>query len=130
MLNGAVVSRKSKRQDVVALFSAEAEFMAASTLVQEVVYIRKLLTNLGFPQEPATEIGEDNRTCIAWSEGSVGRSDRAKHIDLRQHFVHAAVQDKVLVLRAAKSEDNVADILTKPLAEPAFEILRKHLMDL
>jgi len=130
MLNGAVVSWKSKRQNVVALSSAEAEFMAASSLVQEVVYIRKLLTNLGFPQEPATEIGEDNRTCIAWSEGSVGGSDRAKHIDLRQHFVHAAVQDKVLVLRAVKSEDNVADILTKPLAEPAFKILRKHLMGL
>ena len=130
MLNGALVSWKSKRQNVVALSSAEAEFMAASSLVQEVVYIRKLLTNLGFPQEPATEIGEDNRTCIAWSEGSVGGSDRAKHIDLRQHFVHAAVQDKVLVLRAVKSEDNVADILTKPLAEPAFKILRKHLMGL
>ena len=128
MLNGAVVSWKSKRQNVVALSSAEAEFMAASSLVQEVVYIRKLLTNLEFPQEPATEIGEDNRTCIAWSEGSVGGSDRAKLIDLLQHFVHAAVQGKVLVLRSVKRD--VADILTKPLAEPAFKILRKHLTGL
>ena len=104
--------------------------MAASSLVQEVIYIRKLLTNLGFPQKNATEIGEDNRTCIAWSEGSVGGSDRAKHIDLRQHFVHNAVRDKVLSLRSIKSEDNVADLLTKPLAEPAFQVLRKQIMGL
>jgi hypothetical protein len=130
VLNGAAVSWKSKRQNVVALSSAEAEFMAASSLVQEVIYIRKLLTNLGFPQRNATEIGEDNRTCIAWSEGSVGGRVRAKHIDLRQHFVHNAVQDKVLSLRSIKSEDNVADLLTKPLAEPAFQVLRKQIMGL
>lgn len=128
MLNGAVVAWKSKRQNVVALSSAEAEFMAASSLVQEVIYIRKLLTNLGFPQVSATEVGEDNRTCIAWSEGSVGGSDRAKHIDLRAHFVHAAVQDKIVSLHNIRSNENVADILTKALPEAAFTILRKQLM--
>jgi len=130
LLNGAVVSWKSKRQNVVALSSAEAEFMAASSLVQEVIYIRKFLLNLGFPQESATEIGEDNRTCIAWSEGSVGGSDRAKHIDLRQHFVHEAVQRKILALHPVKSEDNLADILTKPLPETNFKLLRQRLMGL
>jgi hypothetical protein len=130
MLNGAAIAWKSKRQNVVALSSAEAEFMAASSLVQEVIYIRRLLTNLGFPQDLATEVGEDNRTCIAWSEGSVGGSDRAKHIDLRVHFVHAAVQDKIVRLYSIKSEHNVADILTKALPEPAFTVLRKQLMGL
>jgi hypothetical protein len=130
MLNGAAIAWKSKRQNVVALSSAEAEFMAASSLVQEVMYIRRLLTNLGFPQEFATEVGEDNRTCIAWSEGSVGGSDRAKHIDLRVHFVHNAVQDKILTLHSVKSEENVADILTKALPVESFTILRKHLMGL
>ncbi len=108
VLNRATVSSKSKRQKVVALSLAEAKFMAASSLVQEVIYIRKLLTNLGFPLINATEIGEDNHTCIAWSEISVGGSNRGKQIDLRQHIVHNAVQDKVLSLRVIKSEDNVA----------------------
>ena len=104
--------------------------MAASSLVQEVIYIRKLLTNLGFTQDLATEVGEDNCTCIAWSEGSVGGSDRAKHIDLHVHFVHAAVQDKIVRLHSIKSEHNVADILTKALPEPTFTVLRKQLMGL
>ena len=65
MLNGAARAWKSKRQSVVAMSSAEAEFVAASSLVQEVIYIRRLLENLGFPQLEPTAILEDNRTCIA-----------------------------------------------------------------
>jgi hypothetical protein len=128
MFNGAVISWKSKRQNVVALSSAEAEFMAASSLVQEVIYIRRLLDRLGFPQNDPTPIGEDNRTCIAWGEGAVGGSDRAKHIDLRRHFVHDAVKAGILTLHAVSSSDNIADLLTKPLAEPVFLLLRKRMM--
>ncbi len=46
ILNGAATSWKSKRQNVVSLSSAEAEFMAASLLVREVMYIRKMLEKL------------------------------------------------------------------------------------
>ena len=104
---------------VVALSSAEAEFMAASALVQEVIYARRLLENLGFPQPGPTLIYEDNRTCIAWSEGSVGGSDRAKHIDLREHFVHDAVEAGVLKLVPVASIDNVADL-------PSRSLCRRH----
>ena len=128
MLNGAAVAWKSKRQSVVALSSAEAEFMAASALVQEVIYARRLLENLGFPQKGPTLIYEDNNTCIAWSEGSVGGSDRAKHIDLREHFVHDAVDAGILKLMPVDSVDNVADLLTKPLKMAPFLSLRKRML--
>ena len=59
---------------------------------------------------------------------TVGGSDRAKHIDLRVHFVHDAVKDKIVSLHHIKSEHNVADIMTKALPEPAFAVLRKQLM--
>ncbi len=128
MFNGAAISWKSKRQNVVALSSAEAEFMAASALVQEVIYLRRLLERLGYLQSGPTPIFEDNRTCIAWTEGSVGGSDRAKHIDLRAHFVHDAVKDGILTLQTVSSAENVADLLTKPLPETVFRVLRKRLM--
>jgi hypothetical protein len=54
VLNGSAISWKSKRQSVVALSSAEAEFMAASSLVQEVTYARRFLEKLGFPQTSPT----------------------------------------------------------------------------
>ncbi len=50
MLNGAAVSWKSKHQPVVALSTAEAEFVAAFSVVQEVIYARRLLEKLGLPQ--------------------------------------------------------------------------------
>ncbi len=82
MLNGAAVSWKSKRQLVVALPTTEAEFIAASSMVQEVIYARRLLEKLGSPQTDLTPIFEDNTTCIKWAGGAVGGTDRAKHIDL------------------------------------------------
>ncbi len=54
MLNGAAVAWKSKRQSVVALSTAEAEFVAASAMVREVIYARRLLENLGFSKTEAT----------------------------------------------------------------------------
>ena len=60
VLNGAEVSWKSKRQSVVVLSSAEAEFIAVSAMVQEVIYLRKFLGNLGFQQKHPTCVYEDS----------------------------------------------------------------------
>ena len=128
LLNGAAISWKSKRQSVVALSTAEAEFIAASSLVQEVTYVRRFLHDLGFPQSLPTPVYEDNTTCIAWSEGSVGGTDQAKHIDLRRHFVHQAVQDQLLVLLPVRTTDNAADLFTKPQAKDSLVFFRKILM--
>ncbi len=89
--------------------------MAASAMVQEVIYTSRFLDNLGFQQTRPTSVYEDNRTCVAWSEGSVCGSDSAKHIDLREHFVHNAVDLGVLKHRPIASSDKVGDLLTKPL---------------
>ncbi len=68
----------------------------------------------------STPIFDDNGSCIAWTEVSVGGSDLVKNIFLRDHFVHHAVQDGVLTLNVASNAENVADVLTKPLPEASF----------
>jgi hypothetical protein len=129
MLNGAAISWRSKRQSVHALSSAEAEFIAASSVVQEVIFLRRLLSELGFPQQTSTPIFADNETCIRWSQGAVGGSERAKHIDLRRHFVHAASDQGILQLRKVDSKLNSSDILTKPFVDiPLFQRHRQSLM--
>ena len=62
-LNGAV-SWRSSRQGGVTLSSAEAEFVAAPQAGQEAVYLRALLRGFDFRQVGATEIWEDNASCI------------------------------------------------------------------
>ena len=98
-------------------------------MVQEVIYLRKFLANLGFPQTSRTIVFADNQTCIAWSEGSVGGSERAKHIDLRVHFVHEARAAGHLELSKLDSKVNAADILTKASTPPdVFVDLRRRIM--
>ena len=129
MLNSAALSWKSKRQSIVALSTAEAEYVVGTSLVQEIIYLRKLLDNLGFPQMSPTVIYADNETCIAWSEGSIGGSERAKHLDLRVHFLHEAVRAGHVVLRKIDTKLNCSDLLTKPsIPTDRFALFRRRLM--
>ena len=98
-------------------------------MVQEVIYLRKFLDNLGYPQTAPTPVFADNETCIAWSEGSVGGSERAKHIDLRVHFVHGARTAGHLELCKLDSKVNASDILTKASTPPyIFSDLCRRMM--
>ena len=102
-----------------------------SSLVGASTFFLKGLFEKGLSRPPPgriTSLYEDSRTCVAWSEGSVGGSDRAKHIDLRGHFVHDAVERGSLKLKPIASSSNVADLLTKPLGTAVFQGLRKALM--
>ena len=100
-------------------------------MVQEVIYLRKILENLGFPKKDQTTVLADNETraCIKWSEGAVGGSERAKHVNLRIHFVRDAVAAKHLKLVKVERKLNGADILTKPTREKDLYVeLRRRLM--
>ena len=133
MLNDAscsmmsAMSWRSKRQPTVALSSAEEEFISASAIAQKVMYFHKILANLSYLQSAPTPVFADNQTCIDWSEGSIGGSEHAKHIDLRFHFVLEARTAGHLELRKHDSKVNAADILTKASTPPdVFSDLRRR----
>eukprot|EP00961_Rhodomonas_salina_P159799 2152143-Rhodomonas_salina.1 len=67
-MNNGPVSWRSKRQSCTTLSSAEAKFVAARICGQEVIYLRALLTGLGFPPSGPTLIWEDNPACIQMLE--------------------------------------------------------------
>ena len=114
MLGNTAISWKSKSQSILAMSFSEAEFVAASALVQEVRYLSCLLARLGFPQEGPTRIFEDNETCCAWFTGMVGGIDKSKHMDLHKHFLRDAVEAKIVTLEPIPSALNAVDIFTKP----------------
>lgn len=62
---GGPVSWRSKKQDTVALSTAEAEYVALSSAAQECVWLRRLNSELGNLSEGSTTILEDNQSCIA-----------------------------------------------------------------
>ena len=126
-LNGGPISWKSSRQGGVTLSSSEAEFVDASQAGQEVVYLRALLRGFGYPQRGATEIWEDNASCIMMSENPTNR-DRSRHVDVKVHFVRDLVRDGHIKLVKCAVTQNVLDALTKSLPRPAFEKHREYMV--
>ena len=108
-------------QKTVALSTAEAEYYSASEMAVETIYLRGLLANMRLPEEGDTPVYEDNAACIEWANHVMGGRERAKHIDIRKHFAHEAVQNGHMRLHKIATEDQLADILTKPLNRRLFE---------
>jgi hypothetical protein len=125
MIAGAAVSWLSKRQATVALSTAEAEYVALTSAVQEAVWMRRLLQSLG-EEVKAVTINEDNQGSIKMSHNPVMHS-RTKHIDIRYHYVRETVSDGIIALKYCPTKDMIADILTKPLGKGRFEILREKM---
>ena len=97
-----------------------------SDAAQEAVWIRRLLGEMGEPQEEATVIYEDNTGAIAVTMNPVLHR-RMKHVDIRAHYVRELVRDKVVLPTYCSTNEMLADLLTKPLAVVKFLALVKAL---
>ena len=98
-------------------------FIASAT--QEAVWIRKLLTDLEIKPSDPTLILEDNQSAISMAK-SPQFHGRAKHVDIRYHFVGEQVARGAVNLEYCKSVDMVAGMLTKGLDRLKFCKHREH----
>jgi len=125
--NGGPISWSSKRQPIVALSSAEAEFYAASIAACEVQYLRKMFEGLGFAQDGPTMMYEDNQGTIYMSR-SVGAFNRSKHIDTRVFRLRELVESGILYLQKVATAHNLADVFTKSLGGPLLQAHRSFFL--
>jgi hypothetical protein len=125
-INGSLVSSRSRKQQTVALSSAEAEYVALSAAVQEAIWLRSVLEEIGVPQTGPILILEDNQSAIAIANNPESH-DKTKHIAIRHHYVRDSVEAGDVKLEYCPTEKMVADILTKPLGQDRFEKLRGKL---
>ncbi|KAL5583478.1 hypothetical protein UlMin_015920 [Ulmus minor] len=126
MLGSTAVSWSSKKQPIVTLSTAEAEFVAATSCACQAIWLRKILEELKFKQTDSTQIFCDNSSAIKLSKNPVFHG-RCKHIDVKYHFLRDLTKDEVIDIVYCRSEDQVADIFTKPLKLASFLKLRKLL---
>jgi transposase InsO family protein len=126
-LNGDPVSWSSKKQRVVALSTCEAELYAESAAIQEVLWLRGLMEELGLHTQTGSVVYGDNQAAIAVSENGI-KGERTKHVDVKYHFVTEAVERGVVTLKWVPTARQQADIFTKALAAPPFELLRRQIM--
>ncbi|KAM1140054.1 hypothetical protein COP2_041331 [Malus domestica] len=78
------------------------------------------------PQEEPMEIYVDNKSAIALAKNPVFH-DRSKHIDTRYHYIRECITRKDVQVEYVKSQDQVADIFTKPLKQEDFIRLRNSI---
>ena len=126
-LNGDTLSWASKRQRTVALSTCEAELYAEGAAIQEVLWLRDMLKELGLHVKTGSTVYGDNQSAIAVSKNGI-KGERTKHIDIKYHFITETVESGAVRLQWIATTEQQADIFTKALARPAFEHLRAKLM--
>lgn len=144
LLHGASISWSSKRQPVVSVSTAEAEYYAAAAAVREAAAMRKLNTDLPLlntnskafstasSSNPAAcssstvPLCTDNQATAALLHNQVS-NHRAKHIGVQYSFAREAVERGEVAIHYVPSGEQLADILTKPLQVAKFSAARAAL---
>jgi hypothetical protein len=111
-LGGAAISWSSKCQATVSFSTCKAEYIAQSEAAKEAIWLRRLLTELGYPVDTVA-LKADNRGAIALGSDPLNHS-HSKHIDVRWHFVREKVTEGLIKLEYTSIADMVADSCTKP----------------
>lgn len=111
---------------MVTLSTTEAEFIASATCACQSVRLRRILEQIGHPQQKPTIVYCDNSSTIKLSRNPVLHG-RSKHIDVRFHFLRDLSKDEVIELVHCSSQEQISDIMTKPLKLESFSSLRSRL---
>jgi hypothetical protein len=121
--NGGPVAWGSRRQSCVSLSTTEAEYIAMCEAAKDIVWTRRLLNGIGCDQKQPTELFCDNQGALKLVSNPEFHR-RTKHIDVRYHYVRDQQMDGSLAVHHVGTKGQLADLLTKALAGPAFQNLR------
>ncbi|GKA39195.1 hypothetical protein Tco_0731746 [Tanacetum coccineum] len=120
-LGGKLVCWSAKKQQFVAMSSAEAEYVAAAGCCANILWMKSQLTDYDIIYEKVP-IYCDNTSAIAILNNLVLHS-RTKHIDIRYHFIRDHIIKGDIELHFIPTQYQLVDIFTKPLDEPTFKRL-------
>ena len=124
-IGSALVSWHSKKQNSVALSTAEAEYISAGSCCAQILWMKQQLSDYGIILD-RIPIKCDNTSAINLSKNPVQHS-RTKHIEIRHHFLRDHVLKGDCVLEFVDTKNQLADIFTKPLPKEVFFSIRREL---
>ncbi|CAI7910414.1 unnamed protein product [Closterium sp. NIES-53] len=114
------ISWQSSKQELIALSSAEAEYIALCSVTKEGLYLRELLEEAKLAQLPSFSLFCDNQSAIRIANKN-GFANWTKHIALRYFFVKDDIEKGRLELSYCPTSEMAADYLTKKLGKSKFE---------
>ncbi|GKB23576.1 hypothetical protein Tco_0862977 [Tanacetum coccineum] len=98
------------------------EYVSAGKACQQALWMKQALIDYGICLDNIS-IMCNNKGAIDLSKNPVQHS-RTKHIEIRHHFLRDNVQKGNISIEKVASEDNIADVFTKPLKREVFNYLR------
>ena len=114
-----LVTWRSKKQKVVARSSAEAEFRGMAHGVCELIWIKRIIQDLGLKHPEPMMLHCDNKAAIAIANNPV-QHDRTKHVEVDRHFIKDHLNQGTISLPFVSSQTQLADVLTKAVSGNIF----------
>jgi hypothetical protein len=118
------ISWSSRLQTIVALSSTEAEYIAAVSAGQEIIWLRNLLSELGYTLSFPSTLHIDNNSALSVAKNPEHHG-RMKHLDLRFYWLRNEVEKGTIVTKYLPTDEMPADILTKALGRVKVEEMVK-----
>lgn len=125
-LRKCLVSWQSVKQQVVALSSCEAEYIAATTASTQALWLARLLGDLLGKEAQAVELRVDSKSALALAKNPVFQ-ERSKHIRIKYHFIRSCLDEGSIKAGYINTQDQLADFLTKSLGRVKFQELRTRI---
>ncbi|XP_074556441.1 uncharacterized protein LOC141812295 [Curcuma longa] len=125
-VGGNLVTWRSKKQNVVARSSAEAEFRAVAHGICEVMWIKRILEELKLSYLTPMKVYCDNKAAISIAHNPV-LHDRTKHIEVDKHFIKEKINTGIICMTYLPTDEQLADVLTKGLHKKQFDKLTSKL---
>jgi hypothetical protein len=122
LLNSTPVSWQSKRQKMVETTTYGSEMVASRIAVEMIISMRYFLYMLGINLEPASVLVGDNMAVVL-NTTIPSSALKKKHQACNYHKIRESIAAGFIRYGHIKSEENVADLLTKPLVRNIFERL-------
>ncbi|WVZ79350.1 LOW QUALITY PROTEIN: hypothetical protein U9M48_026940 [Paspalum notatum var. saurae] len=120
------ISWQSQKQKIVALSTCEAEYISGAAAACHGIWLRRLLEDITGQTVAAPILRIDNKSAIELAKNPVFHS-RSKHIDIKFHFIRDCVERKQVVLEQVGTEQQLADVFTKPLGKNNFKKLKSQM---
>jgi hypothetical protein len=129
-LNNCPIYWLSRKQRIVAQSTCEAELIALAEIITQLQWIHNFLIELRVfnSQQPPTAIVYcDNKSTIDIAKQDMANT-KTKHIAVKYYYIKQAFDDGLVQLQSIKSENNLADLFTKPLKKIKFNQFKFMLM--
>jgi hypothetical protein len=125
LLRRSLVSWSSKKQNSVPLSTAKAEYISAGSCCAQLLLMKATLNDFGIKLKNVP-LFCDNESAIKMTQNP-NQHSRTEHIDIRHHFIRDHQQKGDISIESIGTEDQQADIFTKPLDEKRFYKLKNEL---